>query len=68
MKVPYYKGKKLTRRFSQKNSGSLIIHANVSKNEEKKLPKKIEFFLTNGLRILKDNDKGYLHWKNEENR
>ena len=44
MKVPYYKGQKLTRRFSQKNSGSLIIHENVSKNEEKKLPKKIENF------------------------
>ena len=68
MKVPYYKGQKLTRRFSQKNSGSLIIHENVSKNEEKKMPKKIEFFRTNGLRILKDNDKGYLRWKNEENR
>ena len=40
MKVPYYKGKKRTRRFSQKKSGSLIIHENVSENEEKKLPKK----------------------------
>jgi hypothetical protein len=44
MNVPYYKGKKRTRRFFQKNSGSLIIHENVSKNEEKKLPKKIENF------------------------
>ena len=61
MKVPYYKGKKLTRRFFKKKSGSLIIHENVSKNEEKKLPKKNrEFFRTNGLRILKDNDEGYL--------
>ena len=69
MKVPYYKGQKLTRLFSQKNSGSLIIHENVSKNEEKKIAKKNrEFFRTNGLRILKDNDKGYLRWKNEENR
>ena len=41
MKVPYYKGKKRTRRFVRKKSGSLIIHENVSKNEEKKLPKKI---------------------------
>ena len=44
MKVPYYKGKKRTRRFSQKNSGSLIIHENVSKNEEKKLAKNIANF------------------------
>ena len=28
MKVPYYKGKKLTRPFFRKNSGSLIIHEN----------------------------------------
>ena len=41
MKVPYYKGKKRTRRFSREKSGSLIIHENVSENEEKKLPKKI---------------------------
>ena len=40
MKVPYYKGKKRTRRFSQKKSGSLIIHENVSENEEKKIAKK----------------------------
>ena len=41
MKVPYYKGKKRTRRFSREKSGSLIIHENVSKNEEKKIAKKI---------------------------
>ena len=28
MRVSYYKGKKLTRRFSRKNSGALIIHEN----------------------------------------
>ena len=28
MRVPYYKGKKLTPQFSRKNSGSLIIHEN----------------------------------------
>ena len=39
------KGAKVTEPdFWKKNSGSLIIHENVSKNEEKKLPKKIENF------------------------
>ena len=33
--------KKRTRPFSREKSGSLIIHENVSENEEKKLPKKI---------------------------
>ena len=32
-------GQKLTRRFSKKKSGSLFIHENVSKNEEKRLVK-----------------------------
>jgi len=31
MNVPYYKGKKRTRPFVRENSGSLIIHENVSK-------------------------------------
>ena len=31
MNVPYHKGKKRTRRFFRENSGSLIIHENVSK-------------------------------------
>ena len=44
MNDQYNKGKKLTRPFVRENSGSLIIHENVSKNEEKKLPKKIENF------------------------
>ena len=45
MKLGNYLGidimRKLTRAFLEKKSGSLIIHENVSKNEEKKLPKKI---------------------------
>ena len=45
MKLDIDNRKKLTKPFLAKNSGSLIIHENVSKNEEKKLVKKIENFL-----------------------
>ena len=42
MKLDIDNRKKLTKPFLAKNSGSLIIHENVSKNEENKLVKKIE--------------------------